>query len=275
VNLPRSCIEAAVLVLALVAAPLSVAVAEDPPKDAVAQTVGHGKVNWTDKTITTTGSGAPDLKAANVAVARLGAERAAKADALRNVIETVKGVRVSGAESAGQAMEQSPEIRTKVEGVVRNFEVVDTKYYSDGGVDVVVKVPLDSVLDALLPAKKDNAPSPADSAAGGPTGVIVNAKGLKVPPALAPRIVDDKGNQIYGADMVNHDALVQRGVVSYAKTVEQAQRDARVSGKPLVVKGVRVTQAGSSDVVIGSDDAAKLAMAKVALGAGKVIIVTD
>lgn len=275
-NLPRSFIEAAVLSLTLVAAPVSV-LAEEAAKDAVAQSVGHGQIDWTNKTITATGSGAPDLKAANVAVARLGAERAAKTDALRNIIEAVKGVRISGAQSAGAAMDSSPELKAKVEGVVRNFKVVDTKYYSDGGVDVVVQVPMDGVLaEALVPQGAAAAATPAPAAdTAGPSGVIVNAKGLKVAPALAPRLVDEGGKEIYGPAMVGHDALVQRGVASYAKSLEQATRDARVSGKPLVVKAIRVSQAGSADVVVGAEDAAKLAAAKGVLGMGKVIIVTD
>lgn len=274
-NLPRSLIEAAVLSMTLTLAPLS-AIAEEPAKDAVAQSVAHGQVDWTAKTITATGSGAPDLKAANVAVARLGAERAAKADALRNILEAVKGVRINGSQTAGAAMDGSPEVKAKVEGVVRNFKVVDTKYYSDGGVDVIVQVPMDGVLaEALLPtAPAATAATPTESAAG-PSGVIVNAKGLKVAPALAPRLMDESGKEIYGPTMVGHDALVQRGVASYTKSLEQATRDTRVSGKPLVVKGVRLSQAGSADVIVSADDALKLASAKGVLGLGKVIIVTD
>ena len=273
---PRSVIEAAILSMTLTLAPIS-AIAAEPAKDAVAQTVGHGQIDWTNKTITATGSGAPDLKAANVAVARLGAERAAKADALRNILEAVKGVRISGGQSAGAAMDTSPEVKAKVEGVVRNFKVVDTKYYSDGGVDVIVQVPRTGVLaEALLPTGTATAPAPtpAESSAG-PSGVIVNAKGLKVAPALAPRLVDESGKELYGAAMVGKDALVQRGVASYSKSLEQATRDTRVSGKPLVVKGVRLSQAGSADVVVSADDAVKLASAKSVLGLGKVIIVTD
>ena len=41
--------------------------------DEVVQTVNHGEINWTTSSITVTGSGAPNLKAPNVAVARLGA----------------------------------------------------------------------------------------------------------------------------------------------------------------------------------------------------------
>lgn len=274
-NLRRSLIEVALCGF-LITTTLNDAHAEETP-GAVAQSVGHGKIDWTNKTVTATGSGAPDLKAANVAVARLGAERAAKMDALRNILETVKGVRVSSTQTAGAAMDSSPDVKAKVEGVAKNYKVVDTKYYSDGGVDVIVQMPIDGVIvDALVP--QANAPAaasaPADTAA--PSGVIVNAKGLKLTPALAPRLVDEGGKEVYGPNVIAHDALVQRGVASYTKSLDQAMRDSKVSGgKPLVIKATRVASAGGSDVVISPDDAAKLASAKSALDAGKVIIVTD
>ena len=66
-------------------------------EDGVVQTVAHGQIHWSNGTITATGSGAPSLKAANVAVARLGAERAAKMDARRNILGDFKGARVDWA----------------------------------------------------------------------------------------------------------------------------------------------------------------------------------
>src|SRR5262245_10929441 len=76
-----------VLNVGALSAVLCVATGQAARAQDVAQEVpGHGKINWTDKTITVTGSGAPNLKAANVAVARLGAERAAKMDAFRNIL---------------------------------------------------------------------------------------------------------------------------------------------------------------------------------------------
>src|SRR5688572_24872778 len=163
----------------------SLAMAQD-----VAQTVGHGQINWTNKTVTATGSGAPSLKAANVAVARLGAERAAKVEAYRNVLEAVRGVKISGGQSAGQAMDQSPETKAKVEGVIQGFKVIDTKYYSDGGVDVVIQGPIDGVLADLVPNAGKNAAG-SGASDDGSTGLIINAKGAQVAPALAPRLLDE------------------------------------------------------------------------------------
>lgn len=234
---------------------------------------GHGKINWTDKTITVTGSGAPSLKAANVAVARLGAERAAKLDAFRNILEAVKGVKVSGNDTAGSLMASSPQTKSKVEGVIRNFKVLDTKYYSDGGVDLVVSVPLSGVTDALVADAGTKVQTVA--AAGSTTGIIINAKGLQVTPALAPRLLTEKGGEVYSAAMVSRDAIAKHGVTGYTKSLDDARKDGRVTGSPLVVKAVKLPSKGSADLVLAEADAAKIRKMGGLLGAGKVIIVTD
>jgi hypothetical protein len=243
--------------------------------DSVTQTVGHGQIDWSQKTITATGSGAPNLKAPNVAVARLGAERAAKMDALRNILEAVKGVRISGDESAGEMMEDAPEVKARIEGIVRKFKVLDTKYYSDGGVDVVVQVPIDGLLTETLVPDAGGKAGHAAATQGATTGVIINANGLSVTPALAPRVVDDAGREIYGAQVVTADALKKHGVAGYAGSVELAMKDVRVAGKPLVVRAQKLAKAGGSDLVITAEDGAKLTKLASLLANGKVIIVTD
>src|SRR5262245_32069859 len=61
----------------------------------VVEKLEHGEVNWTEKTVLATGSGAPNTKLQNVAQVRLAAERAAKIDAYRNILETLKGVKIT------------------------------------------------------------------------------------------------------------------------------------------------------------------------------------
>lgn len=241
----------------------------------VIQSVGHGQVHWGDNTVTATGSGAPSLKAANVAVARLGAERAAKMDAFRNILETVKGVRLSSGQSVSSVMDGSPQLKSRVEGVLRSFKVVDTRYYSDGGVDVVVQAPLTGViLDALLPAagsKEDKSTGVASEH----TGLVVNARGLALTPAISPRLVDEDGNVVYSAAFVNRDAALQRGIATYHKSMDGATKSKRVASKPVMVKALKLAAPGSSDLVIGAADLAKIASVKSALQQGRVVIVVD
>src|SRR4030042_4434180 len=106
------------------------------------QSIGSGEINWSEQYVRAAGSGAPNPDAPNVAAARLGAERAAKADALRNILETVKGVRIDSETLVVNAMTQNDTIRTQVQGIVRGARVVNTKYLSDGAVEVTVEIPM-------------------------------------------------------------------------------------------------------------------------------------
>ena len=52
-------------------------------------------------------------------------------------------------------------------------------------------------------------------------------------------------------------------------------KDSRIAGKPIVVKALKVSEPGSSDLVVSAADAQKLAALAAVLQQGKVIIVTD
>src|SRR5688572_24329151 len=158
--------------------------------DSVVQKIGHGEINWSKKVVTATGSGAANLKDGPVAVARLNAERAAKLDALRNIVETIQGIQVSGSRSAADLMSNG-EIKSKVTGMAQGFKVVDTKYYSDGSVDVIVQMPIDENLTNALVERPKKTRKVSDTGSASATGLIVNARGLGLTPSMAPRIVDE------------------------------------------------------------------------------------
>ena len=153
-----------------------------------------------------------------------------------------------------------------------NAVIADHRGRLDGGVDLIVQVKLSDVTDALVP---DAGAQAGSGSAGDTTGVIINAKGLKVTPALAPRLIDEKGNEVYTAKHVSKDAIGKNGVCGYVKTVDAANKDPRVTGKPLVLKALRLTEAGSADLVLSEADAAKLTKLGAILGKGNVVIVTD
>src|SRR5512138_4013357 len=133
-----------------------------------------GAVDWQRKVVRCTGTGAANLRdaAGNPAVARVGAEKAAKLDALRNCMEALKGVQLQSGQTVGGALASDKALSGKVEGLVKGFKVVGKpRYFSDGGVEVDVEVPLEGALsDALLPKAPD----------GGPTSLVVDARGQKL-----------------------------------------------------------------------------------------------
>jgi len=233
-------------------------------------------VDWQRKVVRCTGTGAPNLKDAqnNVAVARIGAERAARLDALRNCLEAVRGVRVSGEQTVGGALAADPGLRSQVEGVVKGFQVVGKpRYFSDGGVEMDVEVPLDGVAAAVLPAA--SAGAAAGGGAAGPTGLLVDARGTGLAPALAPRLLDEKGLELYGAGMVVPEVRRKAGAAGWARDPAAArqQQAERLGERPLELKVVR---SQGTDAVLGDEAAAALrAAAPGLLAEGRVVIVTD
>src|SRR5512134_1113744 len=113
--------------------------------DAVEQT-SSGLINWTTGEVYATGIGAPPAKAANAAQARAMAERAAFVVALRNLLETIKGVRVDSETVVENFMVKSDVIRTRVDGIVKGARAVKTSYMSDGSVEIQVVMPLKGAL---------------------------------------------------------------------------------------------------------------------------------
>lgn len=234
-------------------------------------------VDWNARTIRATGRGAPSLKAPSVAAARIGAERAAELDALRNILSTLKGVRISSEKTVADAMGADETLRSKLEGEARGFKRVDTRYFSDGGVEIDVEMSLEGMLPELLgsAAASEAAPLPSKGEAKA-SGLVIDARGLKAAPALAPRILDESGKEIYAAGVVSQEALKANGIAGYLKSLEEAKKNARVGEEPLVVKAVKL--AGASDLVISNADAKKLldpAGNATYLAEGRVIIVAD
>jgi hypothetical protein len=90
------------------------------------------------------------------------------------------------------------------------------------------------------------------------TGLIVDARGLGLRPAMAPKILNEEGREIYGSAYINRDWAVREGMVGYLKDPAAAQTNPRVTDKPLMVKAIKVSGDGRVDAVISNADAAAL-----------------
>ncbi len=231
-------------------------------KDVETSVGTSGKVDWTTGVITSVGIGAPPANPANPAQARAMAERAAQVVAYRNLLEAVKGVRIDSTTTVENFMVTSDVIRTQVSGFVQGATVMDKKYMSDGSVEVTVGMKMTGALaDALLPKTPSGVPPVAGMAAPGSsgqvfTGLIVDARGLGVRPAMAPKVLSEDGKEVYGSAWINRDWAVREGMAGYLKDPAQAQANPRVTDKPLMVKAIKASGDARVDTVISNADAA-------------------
>jgi hypothetical protein len=260
-----------IVLFAVAIASGSFAQSKDQPKPGEKPKSG-GEVNWQGQVIKASGAGAPDMTAANAAQARLGAERAALSDAFRNLLAQVKGISIDGTKKMGEAMEKD-EIRSRVEGTIRGYKITNKRYFSDNGVEVDIEVPLALLTDVIDPDATQVLLSSKPEAEKANTGLVIDARGLKVTPALAPRVLDDAGKALYSIDSLSSDARRSTGVAAYVQTLDEATKSMKAGVKPLVIKA---SKAAGADLELAADDAKKLAAVNTSfLAEGRVVIVLN
>jgi len=284
----------------------------------VLERLPSGVINWTQGIVTAKGSGAPPTGITVISQARLMAERAAKADALRNLLEAVKGVRVDSETTVESFTTKNDVVMTRVSGIVKGATIVDKRYLSDGSVEVTVAVYLTGellkvMLEELPPLTKPWMPAPTIPPGEKPlppppptpplpkkkvtpppaveekkvipppavekkrppaapevqakieekldlkkleyTGLIVDARQLGLRPALIPKILNQKGELVYSSHSVGQQELIRMGLVGYAKDVDAASKNQRVTAEPCIVAGLNAAGEKKTDVVISNRDA--------------------
>ena len=225
-----------------------------------------GSVNYSEQTISAIGIGFVPQNAINAGQARRLALRMAKQDALRQLIEIVNGITLTSETTMSGAMVDDV-INTKVRGFIRGArQNGDPKYLSDTSVEVEYSVPMSGISDLMLPPLTVPTAVPGETAAapgsppgaGGITGIIIDARGLKARPAMAPRILDQNGNAVYGPGTYSREYAVTNGVAGYSKSIEAAQKDARVMGNPLIIKGIATAGTNRTDITVSNADVSKI-----------------
>lgn len=253
------------LVLALVLILPGIAGGQEPER--TYPQPGTFEIDWQRQVVVTNSLGAPNTELPRPAW-RASALRAARQAAYRDLLEALKGVTVNASTTVRNMMVSSDVIRSKVEGIVRDFVVLDTKYYESMDVGVIVEMPLTGALTEtvlLEPGHIASHPGQGSSvpAAGSRviTGVVVDARGLDAVPAMAPKILDEAGGEVYGTSEVSREYAIQWGVAGYHNDVGEASRDERVAGNPLVVRATRSTGPNGCDLVISEQDAGRIRQA--------------
>lgn len=282
----------------------------------VIEPIGSGEINWSQGIVTAKGSGAPPKESKNIAQARLMTERAALADARRNLLEVLKGVRVDSVTYVETFMVKSDEIRMRAEGLIQASTEIRKlrRYLSDGAIEVTVamnlggdfltllmSLPQSSPITKppaslpLMPEKPSSPPlaSPPEKKGETPpvvqpiikaeekpvlkpgapklepkplladlppyTGMVVDTRGLKVQPALVPKVLDEKGMELYQGSYVSRENVAQSGVALYAKDLTAAQTHPRVGKNPLTVKGSKVNPGNPSDIILSPEETKRVA----------------
>jgi hypothetical protein len=101
---------------------------------------------------------------------------------------------------------------------------------------------------------------------GNYTGLVIDASGFEVNPAMCPEIMfgggmEDGGQKIYGIGSVDRDQLGSRGVATYFSSVTGASSDPRVGDNPLVIQALGIEERNgvlTGHPIISPEDAERI-----------------
>ncbi|MFA6075473.1 MAG: LPP20 family lipoprotein [Negativicutes bacterium] len=225
----------------------------------------------------------------NPAQASILAQRAAKADAYRNLVEQIQGVQIDATTTVQDAMVTNDTIVTKVNGFVRGAKVVLSEPIAGGGWHIVLSIPLyganglaplvadtiranEPAAEAYAPVTSDNIPQanltpvpattlPAISvpavSQGPATGLILDCRGTSAERTMAPVIYNESGQVIYSSRNIAYDVLINSGLCDYV--VKSSTDYSRAGNTPLMIRPIALRDFNRNFVVSNADGARILA----------------
>lgn len=225
-------------------------------------TTPDGTVDWTTGVATARGIGIPPKNAVSPLHAKEMTKKAAWSVALRNLMEVVKGVHVDATTTVSNFVTTNDEVRTRVEGFVRGARLVQERDMPDGSMETTVEMKLGGEFSKTVIPKTDSKNTPLShyqKSEASPsklyTGLVVDAQGLSARPALAPRLLNKDGEEVYSVAYVDRQTAPSDRIVFYASDPASAQSNPLVTNAPLTIKAVR---AQGTDLYISDADAQML-----------------
>ncbi|MEJ2729327.1 MAG: hypothetical protein P8185_12610 [Deltaproteobacteria bacterium] len=198
----------------------------------------------------------------------------AKNEARIKLLETVKRIKIDSKRSVGSMAAKNKTIMLQIKDMVYNAKENEKfrKYMSDGSVEVLLQMNLrGGFTQLILPAEirqiecikqinKEANPTAAGKNAASEvyTGLLVDARGIELQPALVIKILDENLEEVFGPAFVSREFVVQYGMAAYYADITSAKSDSRIADHPLTVKALRTDWPSRSDIVISNADASKL-----------------
>lgn len=247
----------------------------------------EGVVDWTAGIVTASGIGFPPADALNSTQARLLAKRAAQSVAYRNLLEAFTAIRVDSTTTVKNYVTTSDEIQVKVQGMVEDAKIIHERQLEKGGYEVTLKMKLTGRISETFapknapPAKRlvaETLPTPSPKPGMAYTGLVVDARGMEVRPALVPRILTEDGQEAYSQSYVLAKYRQKEGIAAYVSDPVTAKTHPKVTDNPLYVKALRPAGNSHTDLVISNAAAQTIHGVKdhfEFLEKGQVIVVID
>lgn len=202
--------------------------------------------------------------------------RKAASQARRQMLDMLMSVRIDGRQTVSSYLADNAELAAQVRGLVHNSLFQGPETFSEVGTVTVSEslrgklaelilpttIPFQSGIPPKLSTSMEQSmtftgamPEEVGVSDSGYTGVIIDARGLQVTPALTPVVYGQDGLGAYGAFVVGRTNTIEQGVVAYAKKNDPPVLSVRVGSRPLVVRALKTYGSWRTDLVVSTANA--------------------
>ena len=221
-------------------------------------------INWTNQVLRAVGRGETG-DSGQVHHAPFHAMAKARQHAYQCLLLAAKSVQLTPTLTVADVLKRNDMRLAEFENLLKSVEIVKTEFLSTGPVEITLELSLAGKFSAMvLPdtiTRLEEIESRQSSAmvdTSEYTGLVVDARGLPIVPAMCFQVLDESGKEVYGPAYANRENVVAVGMCQYIANIANIENNDRVGGNPLMVKGIKVHPPGASDIIISDTDAARL-----------------
>lgn len=231
---------------------------------------GDHTVNYLDRIIVITGTGASNKNHKSIAEKKLWAMTEARKNCITHAALAVSKVRISGKTVMKDGRLSGSRISLKIRAYVSGITDITEKYETldDGSIlasakmiihfdgdkginNLIFKEYFENTAVATFPESSRNTGD-----LGKATGIVFDVREFPVEPSVYPHIYDENDVLIYGPDSVSREYAVKQGIVGYAADLNRV-RD-RIGDDPVILKVKSLKPGDRSSIVVGSREKTRL-----------------
>lgn len=202
----------------------------------VVEKLSGGEVDWTRMELVASAEGEPP---GGSLLSWEAMEGEARSHLGPRILELSRLIRMDATRTAQTWLDGANRVADRLDDNLSMWETFQVRYYTSGRVELDGALPLHAWLRPVL----------VDLAAGreregpptGPvTGLLVDARGLELLPAVCPNLRTSAGLSLYSAEAVTPAAIAQRPPVIYVTDPANPAAVARVGEQPLILRATGV-----------------------------------
>lgn len=227
-------------VVLLLCALAAVPAAAEPRQGSVLVPIEHGgAIDWTRGVIKAVGAAPGDIRSPSPSLARVGAERRARAQAQERLLAAARALRMED-RLVGAWADADAAVAGRLAAAVARVLDLAVDYGSDGSVVLTAGLPLEAVRLAVRGAGVEDVTlgARARGSASRPTSLIIDARGVLDAPVLGARVVAG--------------AVEYAGPVVFHRQAGAAGADARRGARPVRARA-RAAEAGRLVVALAPE----------------------